>query len=123
MHIICLTPVAEGVYRDHYKNGINTPPEGWAYIPADFKLPPTFPRLGSLEVEEKTYSREVKRRQRTTDNRTEMVVKLEEYKMLTVVSMTEGVPPEPKPEKPTQLDTIEAQVTYTALMTDTLLEV
>lgn len=26
-------------------------------------------------------------------------------------------------EKPTQLDTIEAQVTYTAMMTDTLLEV
>ena len=33
--------------------------------------------------------------------------------------------PEPEPEKepePTQLDIIEAQVTYTALMTDTLLE-
>lgn len=31
--------------------------------------------------------------------------------------------PEPKePEKPTQLDALEAQVTYTAMMTDTLLE-
>lgn len=28
-----------------------------------------------------------------------------------------------RPKKPTQLDTIEAQVTYTAMMTDTLLEV
>ena len=32
--------------------------------------------------------------------------------------------PEPVPEpEPTQLDIIEAQVTYTAMMTDTLLEV
>ena len=32
--------------------------------------------------------------------------------------------PLPKPEeKPSQLDVIEAQVTYTAMMTDTLLEV
>ena len=30
--------------------------------------------------------------------------------------------PEPEPE-PTQLDRVEAQVTYTAMMTDTLLEV
>lgn len=30
-------------------------------------------------------------------------------------------PPAPEPE-PTQLDRIEAQVTYTAMMTDTLLE-
>lgn len=30
--------------------------------------------------------------------------------------------PEPQPEKPTQLDALEAQVTYTAMMTDTLLE-
>ena len=123
MHILCLTPVAAGVYRDHYKNGITVPPDGWAYIPADFKLPSTFPRLGRLDVEEKTYTREVKRRQRSTDGRTETVAKFEEYTMLTVVGMTEGVLPEPKPEKPSQLDTIEAQVTYTALMTDTLLEV
>ena len=33
--------------------------------------------------------------------------------------------PEPKPEEPgpTQFDVLEAQVTYTAMMTDTLLEV
>ena len=30
--------------------------------------------------------------------------------------------PEPEPETPSQLDIIEAQVTYTAMMTDTLLE-
>ena len=30
--------------------------------------------------------------------------------------------PEPEPETPSQLDRVEAQVTYTAMMTDTLLE-
>ena len=33
------------------------------------------------------------------------------------------LPVEPVEEKPTQLDRIEAQVAYTAMMTDTLLEV
>ena len=31
--------------------------------------------------------------------------------------------PEPEPETPSQLDRVEAQATYTAMMTDTLLEV
>lgn len=39
----------------------------------------------------------------------------------------EQAPPQPEPEpatpEPTQLDRVEAQVTYTAMMTDTLLEV
>lgn len=30
--------------------------------------------------------------------------------------------PEPEPEVPSQLDRVEAQATYTAMMTDTLLE-
>ena len=30
--------------------------------------------------------------------------------------------PEPVPEEPSQLDRVEAQATYTAMMTDTLLE-
>ena len=33
------------------------------------------------------------------------------------------IPVKPDVEEPTQLDMIEAQVTYTAMMTDTLLEV
>ena len=31
--------------------------------------------------------------------------------------------PDPEPETPSQLDRVEAQATYTAMMTDTLLEV
>lgn len=51
MHIICMTPLAEGVYNDHKADHITAPPAGWAYIPEDFPLPVTFPRLGSIKAE------------------------------------------------------------------------
>ena len=46
--------------------------------------------------------------------------------VMTVTKWIPGTMPEPEPEpvpedKPSQLDIIEAQVTYTAMMTDTLL--
>ena len=59
MHIICLTPLEVGVYNDHKSDSIATPPEGWAMIPENFPLPSTFPRLGSIEAEEITYTYEV----------------------------------------------------------------
>lgn len=41
---------------------------------------------------------------------------------LTGITPTERPEPEPEPEpEPTQLDRVEAQATYTAMMTDTLL--
>ena len=127
MHVICLTPVEPGVYNDHKADHITTPPEGWAYIPEDFPLPSTFPRLGSLEAEEKTYTREVEVKKEVVDEdgntKTETVMETREYTMMTVTAMTEGTLPDPAPESPSQLDQIEAQVTYTAMMTDTLLEV
>ncbi len=127
MHIICLTPLAEGVYNDHNADHITAPPEGWAYIPEAFPLPSTFPRLGSLEAEEKTYTREVEVQMEGTDEdgntKIEIITETQEYTMMTVTAMTEGTVPDPVPETPTQLDQIEAQVTYTAMMTDTLLEV
>ncbi|MBR4419768.1 MAG: hypothetical protein IKT32_02710 [Clostridia bacterium] len=143
MHIINLTPITQGVYNDHNADHITCPPEGWAYIPEDFILPSTFPRLGSIKAEEKTYTREVEVNKPITKTRevdsydiegkpititeeyteNEIVTETVEYTMLTVVEMTEGTMPEPKPEVPSQLDQIEAQVTYTAMMTDTLLEV
>ena len=89
MHIICLTPLEPGVYNDHYTSNITTPPEGWAYIPEDFPLPSTFPRLGSIEAEELTYKREVE------DENGEPVI--HEYTMMTVTAMTEGTLPEPVP--------------------------
>ena len=72
MHIICLTPLEEGVYNDHKSSNIIAPPEGWACIPDDFPLPATFPRLGSIEA-------------------------VEINGHMTVTAMTEGVLPEPEP--------------------------
>lgn len=43
--------------------------------------------------------------------------------VLTLTNIPESIPSEPIEPEPTQLDRIEAQVAYTAMMTDTLLEV
>lgn len=68
---------------------------GWAVIPSEMILPTSFPYV-DIEVDENNI----------------------------VVSMTEGEETLiEEPDIPSQLDIIEAQVTYTALMTDTLLEV
>lgn len=59
-----------------------------------------------------------------TEEYTEMERVIEErsYTMMTVISMTEGiVPPAPEPE-PTEDEKRDAQIFYTAMMTDTLLE-
>ena len=124
MHIINLTPLEVGVYNDHKADHITAPPDGWAYIPDDFPKPATFPRLGSLVAEELPYSYEVEvEKVNEETGETETVIEQRERMMMTVVSMTEGdLPPEPA-EEPTQLDRIEAQVTYTAMITETLLEV
>lgn len=93
MHIICLTPLEEGVYNDCAAEHITMPPEGWAYIPEDMPLPSTFPRLGSLEAEELTYTRSVEVQ---TENGT--ATETHEYKMMTVTSMTVGRMPEIIPD-------------------------
>lgn len=119
MHIICLTPLAPGVYNDHKADHIPCPPDGWAYIPEDFPLPSTFPRLGSIEAEEVAYTREeevyrpvTKTREvegfdmegkpiTITEEYTEMefVTETVEYTMMTVTAMTEGtMPPDPDPD-------------------------
>lgn len=47
-----------------------------------------------------------------------------DYKYIDSEYVHEPLPePEESEEQPTQLDVLEAQVTYTAMMTDTLLEV
>ena len=115
MHIICLTPIEPGVYHDHKADHITAPPEGWACIPEDMLLPAAFPRLGSIEAAELPYTV-----QGTGEDGEPLT---QTYTMLTVTAMTEGTLPEPVEEQPSQLDKIEAQVTYTAMMTDTLLEV
>lgn len=71
------------------------PPPGWAVVPDEMEIPETFPFV-EIEVEGNV-----------------------------VTKMTAGVVPEPEPAaepEPTQLDRVEAQATYTAMMTDTLME-
>ena len=69
MHVIKLTPCEPGVYSDHASDNIIAPPDGWAMIPEDFPLPSTFPRLGSIEAEELTYTREVEVQKEVTKTR------------------------------------------------------
>lgn len=93
MLIIEVQPLENGAHRNQTCN-LSTVPEGWAVVPDSITVPDTFPFV---------------------DITTEDGV---------VTSMTAGSVPEPEPEpepEPTQLDRIEAQAAYTAMMTDTLL--
>lgn len=94
MRIIEIAPLNNGAHRNQTCN-ISTAPSGWAVIPNDMTIPDTFPFV-DITVRDGV-----------------------------VTSMTAGVVPEVEPdvETPTQLDRVEAQATYTAMMTDTLLEV
>ena len=95
MKMLQIKALDNGAHNNQTFHGIL--PEGWAVIPDDMECE-NFP-FGEVEVEE-------------IDD------------VMTVTKWTAGVipaAPETEPE-PTQLDIIEAQVTYTAMMTDTLLE-
>lgn len=94
MRIIEIAPLENGAHRNQ-NGGLSVVPSGWAVIPDDMTIPDTFPFV-NITVKDGT-----------------------------VTSMTAGTVPEVEPveEEPTQLDVLEAQVTYTAMMTDTLLGV
>jgi hypothetical protein len=98
MRIIEIAPLDNGAHRN--QNGdLSVIPEGWAVVPADLETE-NFP-FGEVEV---------------TD--VDGVATVTSWSPLPIPE------PEPMPEPaPSQLDIIEAQVTYTAMMTDTLLEV
>lgn len=94
MRIIEIAALENGAHRNQ-DGTFYTIPDGWAVIPEGMTIPDTFPFVGI-----------------TVNNG-------------VVTSMTAGTVPDPEPEpeqEPTQLDRLEAQVTYTALMTDTLIE-
>ena len=133
MHIIDLKPLEPGVYNDHKSDSIVAPPEGWAMIPKDVPLPSTFPRLGSIEAEEITYTYEVEVEKEETKTREVEIlgpdgkpVKVtEEYKekvlvteqrekvILTVTAMTEGTLPDPvEPEPSTEDDLMSMAIDH-----------
>ena len=93
MLIIEIAALENGAHRNQ-TGTFRTIPDGWAVVPDGMEIPDTFPFV-NIEAEDGV-----------------------------VTSMTAGVVPEPEPEptpEPTQLDRVEAQATYTALITDTLL--
>lgn len=97
MRIIEIAPLDNGAHRN--QNGVlSVVPEGWAVLPAD-KVCENFP-FGEVEVE-----------------------KINGVMIVTKWTPGEIPKPEPVVEEPSQQDIIEAQVTYTAMMTDTLLGV
>ena len=97
MRIIEIAALSNGAHRNQ-TGTFSAVPDGWAVIP-DTLDTPNFP-FGDVTAEEING-------------------------VMTVSSWIAGTIPEPEPTpdpEPTQLDVIEAQVTYTAMMTDTLLE-
>lgn len=105
MHIICLIPLTEGVYNDHKADHITAPPDGWAMIPEGFPLPSTFPRLGSIEAQEITYTYDVEV-EKQDEETGEMVTVTEQREkiVMTVTAMTEGTLPDPEPEPESEPD-------------------
>lgn len=97
MKIIEIQALDNGAHNNQTINSAIPVPIGWAIIPEEMETP-NFP-FGDI----------------TVDGSTPPVV----------TSWTPLPIPEPEPEpepEPTQLDRVEAQATYTAMMTDTLLE-
>ena len=98
MWIVKITANPNGSHNNHRADHIDAVPDGWAMIPDDFTVPSTFPFVG---VEAAVNSDGI----------------------MSVIAMTHGVVPEESVPGPTWSEQMEAQVTYTAMMTDTLLEV
>lgn len=97
MLIVEIQPLENGARRNQKPSGdLRTIPAGWAVVPDSITVPETFPFV-DIEVDGQT-----------------------------VISMTAGIVPEPELEPeptpaPTQIDRLESQITYTAMMTDTLI--
>lgn len=112
MHIIQLEALEVGVYNDHESDNIIAPPEGWAMIPEDMVLPSTFPRLGSIEAEEITYTYEVEvEKVNEETGEVEIVKEQRERVIMTVTKMTEGTVPEPVEPEPTEMEMLQDEVT------------
>lgn len=98
MKIIEITALDNGAHRNQTGH-VSTVPEGWAVIPDTMTIPDTFPFV-NITVKDGVV--------------TSMTANQEAYDAAAEEAETKAAP--------TQLDILEAQVTYTAMMTDTLLE-
>lgn len=95
MRIIEIAVLENGAHRNQ-TGTFSKVPEGWAVIPEEMACD-HFP-FGDVTAEE-----------------------IEG--VMTVTAWNPGTMPEPTDPEPSDMDKLEAQVTYTAMMTDTLLEV
>lgn len=103
MTIIKILPNDNGSHDNQTSSAPIPLPDGYAVLPEELGTPDTLENypFGAITVED-------------------------EDGVPTVTSWTPLPMPEPGPPaepEPTQLDRVEAQATYTAMMTDTLLEV
>ena len=112
MHIIYLEPLEPQVYNDQASENITEPPEGAAYIPEDFPLPPNFPRLSRLEAEELPYTYEVEVEKENEETGEMKPVTEQRTKMMMTVTVMEETTlpiPEPTPEaEPTDTEVLNA---------------
>lgn len=93
--IIEIAPLPNGAHRNQTWSGQAAVPEGYAVIPESMDIPESFPFVSVTA----------------------------EGGVVTAMEAGELPPaPDPVPDTPSELDRLEAQVMYTALMTDTLLE-
>ena len=114
MWIVKIEENPNGSHSNNCSGQITTVPEGWAMIPGDMELPDTFPFV-SLEAEEVIHYREVMVAPGVWEKKP--------FPMMTVTSMIPGIMPPASEPEPSWQERTEAQITYTAMMTDTLLEV
>lgn len=98
MKIIEITALNNGAHRNQTGH-VSAVPEGWAVIPEDMTIPATFP-FTNITVKDGVVA--------------SMTANQEAYDAAVAAAEETEV-------APTQLDVLEAQVTYTAMMTDTLL--
>lgn len=111
MKVIRISANANGSRPALFDFSGDTPPSGCAFIPESFV--PEFYKEGKEAFGFVNIS---------VEGNTVTSCEWDETAYQTFLS---SLPKEPEPEpypEPTQLDRIEAQVTYTAMMTDTLLE-
>lgn len=121
MTIVKIEANDNGSHNNQTINGVTVKefpvPDGWAVVPEDLETP-NFP-FGDITVEERMHHVE----EEITEE-----AELTPPLVILVMTVTSWTPlpipaPEPGPEpEPTQMDRVEAQATYTAMMTNTLLE-
>lgn len=112
MNIVEIIALSNGAHRNQSWDNPSEVIDGWAIVPDELETE-NFP-FGEIEVEDRTFYRDVVKTREVTDENgetvTEEYMEQEEYTVPYVTKWTALPIPEPefKEEVPTQLDIIEA---------------